>query len=207
VINVDELLLLHRALLDDNPRAPERFLALAAPRLHAILKRRHATLPREIVLDAATDALLFLVQHPERFQSGKGTLLNFLVSVADNKLRDALRTLIRKKEIYVGGSVELALVEANHRVEGDTEGLEFQLDPDVLPLGLARLLEETLPDPTDRRIWELVCRGRAETAAYAAILGLSASPLEQQRAEVKRHRDRVVAKVRRRRREFERLLQ
>jgi hypothetical protein len=55
-----------------------------------------------------------------------------------------------------------------------------------------------LQDPTDRQILALRLRGERRTAAFAAILNISHLPLEMQRREVKRAKDRIDKVIRRR---------
>src|SRR5579863_9040337 len=101
----DSAWFLYRRLLDGDPTAPERLVAAYVLPLQRILRRRHPALPREVVADAANDALLSLIDRPERFDPGRGvSLLNFLVMIGDRNLIDQLRALERRKrhEISVG---------------------------------------------------------------------------------------------------------
>jgi hypothetical protein len=102
----------------------------------------------------------------------------------------------------VGGDVELARVEAKHVDERDLCGME----PELLSPEVEALLSEALPDLRDRRVWDLVCDGRTPVEEFAAVLGLQHLPPSEMKVEVKRHRDRVVKKVQRRREEFRRYL-
>lgn len=207
MVPVDELLLLHEALLADGPRASERFLDAAGRRLRPLLRRRHAPLPTELVLDAATDALLFCVQHPERYRPASGSLLNFLVHIADNRVRDALRKIQRRKEILASDCTDVEFLTLTTNYEQNTMSEMFPTgDPNALPPELERLLCDILPDPTDRKLWELVCQGSASAADYVAVLNIAHLPPEQQKLEIKRRRDKVVARVRRHRKEFQELL-
>jgi hypothetical protein len=49
-----------------------------------------------------------------------------------------------------------------------------------------------LDDPKDKEILALRLKGIRATAPYALILGSTHFPLKQQRAEVKRHKDRIT---------------
>lgn len=202
----DSLLRLHRAMLAGDPRASERLADALAPRLRSLLRRRHAAMPRECLEDAAVDALLAYLQQPERYDPARGSLLNYLTTIADRRISDFLRRQTRRPEIFVGGSVELEVWAGNHYQESLEEQAARHSDPETLPPECEALLREILPDPTDRRIWELVCRGRTAVAGFAALLDIAHLPPERQKAEVKRRRDKVVARIRRRRREWERLL-
>lgn len=194
---------IHRALLDGDPTAPRDLVHACSTPLYAILKRRFAFLPREAVEDALHDALLALIAQPGLYDPSRGSLMNLLVHIGSNKLSDQLRKLHRRQaEISVGGSVELADLEEKHLEERKYR----EQEPDLLPPEVEALLREILPDPRDRRVWDLVCEGRAPVEEFAAVLGLQELPPSEMKAEVKRHRDRVVKKVQRRREEFRRYL-
>ncbi len=201
-----ELLVLLRALRDGDPDAPDRLISRCAPGLHAFLRSRFAFLPAETRADAANDALLALISNPERYQPERGgSVSTYLAAIARHKALDALRTLQRQREIFVGGTVELALVEAKNYRAHDETPLDPS-DPDVLPPEAEALLNEILPDPRDRRLWECLSQGRTEVADVAPLLGLAALSPEQRQAEWKRHRDRVMKRVQRRRQEFRHIL-
>ena len=101
-------------------------------------------------------------------------------------------------EIPVGGTVELAQLEEKYLYKHPAADPE----PDLLPPEVEALLVEILPDPKDRQLWELVRQGRTAVDDFAAVLELQHLPPAQRKVEVKRHRDRVVKKVQRRRAEF-----
>jgi RNA polymerase sigma factor (sigma-70 family) len=196
-----------RDLRNGEPTAPRRIVTRMLPPLLALLRRQFFVLPRETLEDAAHDALLALIQAPERYDPARFRLLAYLGQIARNKVVDNIRVWARHRNIqFVGGSVELAQVEANsYRVDQIQSDL-IAPENDDLPLEVEALLRQTLPDTQDRRLWELICEGRKDTAEYAALLGISHLALDEQQAEVKRQRERVAKRVRRRRKEFQRLL-
>jgi RNA polymerase sigma factor (sigma-70 family) len=199
----EHLLTLHRRLLDGDPTASrDLFQALNGP-LFSLLRQHGVALPREDVEEAASDALLELFAHPERYDLDQGTLLNFLVTIGKRRLIDRLRARKRRpQEIslsLVGEDVAQPAGETNQWAEAWSETDE--LDPD-----LRELLQEVLPDERDRRMWELVCQGRTAVVEFAGLLGIADRPPDEQKAVVKRERERVVKRVRRRRQEFARRL-
>jgi len=48
-----------------------------------------------------------------------------------------------------------------------------------------------LPDPTDRKVFELKAIGERRTEQFAQIMGISHLSVEQQRREVKKAKDRI----------------
>ena len=57
-------------------------------------------------------------------------------------------------------------------------------------------IDELFDDPKDRRMVELILDGERSTEAFAAVLGLESLPIEQQRSEVKRNKDRLKKRLR-----------
>jgi RNA polymerase sigma factor (sigma-70 family) len=195
-------------LLAGDRWARDRFAVTAGPRLQAILRRDWAGLPPELLADAATDAILFVLEHPDRYRPTNGSLMNFLVHIARRRLQDALRRQERAKKILDAYHVELRLVSANQSRQTDPAASVTASDPDTLPPEIERWLAELFPDPRDRRLWELICQeGRSSTRAFAGILGVTHLPLDTQQRLVKQHRDRILKKVQRRREEFRRRFQ
>jgi RNA polymerase sigma-70 factor (ECF subfamily) len=202
-----ELLFLHRALLDRDPVAPRRLANACLERLYRILRKTFPLLSEETLRDAASDALLALILHPNRYDPKQSSLLNYLTHIAQNYAYCALRKSQRQQQrvTFVGGLVELDQAAANNPWQiGEADPLT---DPDTLPPEVEALLHETLPAPQDRHIWNLICEGRVDYAEYAAILGITHLPLAEQKRAVKRHRDRVQKRVLRQKERFRRLLQ
>jgi RNA polymerase sigma-70 factor, ECF subfamily len=161
----------------------------------------------EIVMDAAHDALLALIEHPQRYDPALGSLMNYLAHIGNHKVNDQLRSLQRRRdrEDAVGGIVELARVEENNYREGSNTP-DHLGESATLASDIERLLYEILPDSRDRQIWELICQGRTAVVDYATVLQITHLLPCQQRIEVKRHRDRVQKRVRRQQDRFRRLL-
>ena len=204
-MSVEEIVTLLPALRTGDPSVTRRFVDAYHLKLTAVMRRRFPILPREAVMDGATDALLDLFQHSERYDPQRGSLLNYLIHIAHHKLLDEIRKLKRRKENYVGGIVELALVEANTYREGDYPELEWY-DPDVLTADTQELIEEILPDEADRRALALVLEGRSDTMQLAFIWKLDHLAPDIRTTHVKQNRDRILKKIQRRRQEFRRLL-
>lgn len=202
----EELDALWRALCAGSPTAPRRLINACLPRLIPILRRRFSVLPSECIHDAAHDALIELIRSPGGYRPQKGSLLNYLVHIGNNRLIDLYRQIKRQRERYVGGAVELALVEAYQFREADYREPDLY-NSDTLPPDLQALLNDLLPDSQDRAAIELVLQeGRATVAQFAVIWGFDHLPPEEQTTLVKQNRDRIMKKIRRKQREFRELL-
>ena len=198
---------IHADMLAGEPTADRALVNACVKPLYAILKRSYSLLPPEVVRDAAHDALIALIRQPEQYDSERGTLLNYLVRIGKNKLADQVRACRRRSgETAVGGVVELAAAEENaYSGEGST-AWELPAGTDLASPEVEALLRTILPDPRDRLVWELICDGRTAVAELAVVLGISHLSVEEQRRQVKQHRDRVQKRVQRRQEEFRRLL-
>lgn len=202
----EELEALWRGLCAGSPTAERRLINACLPRMIPILRRSISVLPVECVHDAAYDALIDLIRYPDRYHPQKGSLLNYLIHISNKRLIDAYRQMQRRRENYVGGSVELALVEANQFRAADYREPDLY-DPDTLPPDLQALITDLLPDPQDRAAIALVLQeGRATVPQFAVIWGFDHLPSEQQTTLVKQNRDRIMKKVRRKQREFREML-
>jgi len=157
-----------------------------------------------MIVDAAVDSLLNIIELPGRYDPARGSLLNYLIHVASNKLIDELRRVERRREVGVGGLVELELYESNNVREWyrGREPSNAVDGTDDVPVALLRIVDEVLSDPVDRRIARLIESGRTETASYAEALGLTGLSTSAQRIIVKRYRDRVLKRLQRNRERF-----
>jgi RNA polymerase sigma factor (sigma-70 family) len=195
---------LHRDLCNGDPTAPEALVREFLTPLVRILRRRHLVLPREMLVDAASDAIIALIQRPERFQPQRSSLLTFLVTIADRRLIDYLRAMNRRasREVYIGGAQNLG----ESLVSGEAHASYSVSDvTDALPPEIQKLVADVLPDQRDRDLLDLICEGRNSIDEYASLLGLNGLPIQEQRAAIKRNRDRVLNRLRRRREEFRRI--
>jgi RNA polymerase sigma-70 factor, ECF subfamily len=201
--HLDALRPLHYRLLRGDPDSTEKIVALALSPVVRILAHRHAGVLRDAISDAACDALLTYFRQPERFDPAKGRLLSYLVAIGDFRVRDWLRSQMRRdsREVSVGGSVELALCETNYSRGAYAELAPFDNEGRLGP-EMELLVHDALPDARDRDVLSLIIEGRTEVDVFAAVLGISELPHEERRAQVKRHRDRVLKRLQRRRAAF-----
>lgn len=196
---------LHARLLAGDPVATDRMVSECLRPVERILARRHMALPREAVTDAACDALLAYFRSPERFDPSRGHLLSYLVAIGDFRLRDWLRAQMRRdsREIHVGGTEELALFETNIQRSSYHHDTKVPGNSDSVSPEMEMLVRDILPNERDRRVLALIVDGRTEVDAYAAALGILESPAEERRILVKRHRDRILKRLQRRRAAFD----
>lgn len=217
------LLFVHRALLSGSPTASRDLHLLCLDPLVARLRRQAPHLPRDTWEDAAHDAILTFILNPEKYDSGKSGILGYLTVIAERRMIDAirresryLRANIRETDLHSENSVANEDETANTPLEAVAERdgntlmrnrqSQFLQESQLLQSDITDLLCELLPDRRDQRVLALVMQGRNATAEYSAALGLEYLPPDEQPREVKRHRDRIMKRVGRARRQWEKLL-
>lgn len=134
--------------------------------------------------DAAVDALLYYFDRVAEYDPSRGRLATYLVDIAKKRCIDRLRSSTRRagRDEKFGAIVELGGAAPKERVENRVEAAK-----------LWDRIEKALPDARDRAAVQLVVDGERSTEALAVALGLPETLSEgERRAEVKRHRDRLV---------------
>jgi hypothetical protein len=188
------LLAFHRRLCDGDRTASEELAEIILGSLKDALSRQFPRTDEHTIWDGVVDAFLDYASRPHQFDAGRGVPLDGFLRMASwrnvtNALRGEARRRVRQATVAAD---DLAVVE---------------LDPtagNVLQHEEARRLQRQqegwmkhLPDPRDRQIWALRLQGERRTEAFAKVLGISHLPIEAQRREVKRVKDRIDKVLRR----------
>lgn len=186
---------LHRLLLNGDPTAPARIVERHLDRLIERLSARFPNVP-DLVEDAVSQALTAYVMNPQIYNPDLSPLFNFLFMAAKRDLLNLLAAEERR--------LKREVVELDADVALDEPGTEYLADetanPERLDLDQDELearLQQVLPDPRDRELLKLMMDGERRTEAFAQILGITSLPLAEQRAVVKRHKDRIKQRLRR----------
>jgi hypothetical protein len=188
-------LALHRRLCDGDPTAPDELAALILGPLVEQVARRYPRTDEQVIWDGVGAAFLDYCARPHQFDETHGVPLERFLHMASwrnvaNILRNNLRRQAREEEIareVVTSTVELDPVVGNLLQQEESERLHQQEDEFM----------SLLQDPKDRQILALRLQGERRTEAFAAILGVSHLPIEVQRREVKRAKDRIDKTLRR----------
>lgn len=192
----DELLVLHRALIDGvDPTVPARLAELLVPALARRFRRVSGpdvhTVESLIGLSIAR-----YLSNPDRYQPDKGPLLAFLWRDITGDVRNewAAHTTRRGQESPTDELIELVSFGRNPSLE---EEVLDAVDPFNAAPDLVRAARQAIErfGPQDQELLALIAEGVRETAPYAAALGITHLPVGVQRAEVKRHKDRLKARL------------
>ncbi len=182
----DELLAAWRRLADDPTAAGEFFLLALRPLARAVLAWRPSTDPDDAE-SAATDAVLAFCKYPERYDPDQLGLPAYLRMIARRRLLNLFDKHRRHREHRIPWDA----------VELDTPARNEEDDdppPPVPPA--ARAVIDALSE-VDRQLFELMVDRERKTSVYAAVLGITHLPADEQRREVKKAKDRINARLKR----------
>lgn len=175
---------LHRWVILHDRAAIERVTELLLPVLQTRLRRAFPRVDPHIVAEAVEDAILAYEREPSNFHPDRSPLIPYLVRVASHDLLDRIRTDNRR-------SVREAEYAAFLRSQPRTSEAPHP-DCSMIPV-LARVaFRRGEPDRDAIRAW---LEGERRTAVLAEALGLANLPVVDQRAEVKRFKDRSVGQA------------
>lgn len=197
---------LHRRLLARDPVAPSE---LAVGYLEPLIARLRARFPRldpDMVESAAADSILGLAERPKRYDPDRLGLLAYLVMDADGDLRHARERAWREAK----RQVPLVEEPVDQDVEDRSPRRNLPRDESDNPLEeLLRREDDAYPawfraayaelDERERRVVDLMLERERRTAAFARVIGAEHLPRGEQEREVKRWKDRLVKRLRRRR--------
>jgi RNA polymerase sigma-70 factor (ECF subfamily) len=181
---------IHERLLAGDPTASADLAEKVGDVVFEKLSKKYARRDPDMVRDAAWDAIRAYMEHPATFDPGKRGLIGYLVMSADGDLRNALAKVRRRRENLVE-DVELAGVRGKRRGQVRVGRAEEKL---VAHLEVERLrpqLRRLFSNPADQAALELLVDGERSTEAFAEVWGLGNLPVDQQRSEVKRGKDRL----------------
>ena len=174
----------HHRLVREDPTASADLYKAIFPPLVGWLRVKGRTTDKELIRDAATDALVDYIKHPGKWMPQKGTLVSYICMAADRDLLNALEKVqrIRKHEVL--------------SADVEDEGFDRNVPPeDEVPAdsikNLLSALERQVTSETDRRFLTLILKGERSTDKFAEVLGIRDLPKEEKARTVKQHKDRL----------------
>jgi RNA polymerase sigma-70 factor (ECF subfamily) len=189
-----QLLGLHRRLCDGDRTASEELAALILEPLVDAISRRFPRSDEQTIWDGVVDALLDYCARPAQFDAGREVPLDRFLHLASrrnviNLLRGEARRRAREETAHsdVSAAVELDPTAGNILQQEKTREVQQQQEG----------MMKRLSDPRDQQILALRLQGERRTEAFAEILGISHLPIEAERREVKRTKDRIDKILRR----------
>jgi DNA-directed RNA polymerase specialized sigma24 family protein len=191
-----QLLELHRRLLTGDRTASEEVVRLLHAPLTQEVSAQFRHTDQHIIWDGVIDAMLDYCARPEQFDAERGVSLKRFIRLAArrnvvNMLRGEQRRKVREEaagHAWAASSVELDPVAGNLLQKEESTQRQRQ----------QTALANALQNPNDQQLLALRLQGVRRTEAFAAVLGITHLPIETQRREVKRAKDRIDKMLRRR---------
>jgi len=184
-----QLLDLHRRLLTGDRIASEEVVRLLHASLTQEVSAQFRQTDQHIIWDGVIDAILDYCAQPQQFDAERGvSLKRFLRLAARRNVMNILRGEQRRKvrEEAAGHVWVVSSVELNPAV-----GNLLQKEEPTQRHRQQTALTNALQNPNDQQLLALRLQGVRRTEAFAEILGITHLPIEMQRREVKRAKDRI----------------
>jgi hypothetical protein len=157
--------------------------------LIAHLRRCNPTVDEQVVNSAAVDALVGLFKNPLGFDPTKLTLGAYLRMAAAADLKNLLKQELRHHRGRASPDCVEDAPDGRNEDRGEPDGLSFD-DP-----ALAAVIAGF--SPVEKQFLDLMRAGEKRTSELAAVLGLSDRPGDEQQAEAKKVRDRLIKRLQR----------
>ncbi len=156
-----------------------------------VRKRAGSNADPTFVEEAVGQALLNYHDKPESFDPDRKSLKSYLAMAAYRDFQNAQAREHRLREHQV------SLFDPTFRerdVMENQEAIDSQLDVEEL----WNIIDEAFPDPTERRIVELILNRVRSPEAYAQVLNIGALPDDERLRQVKLAKYRITRRLRRR---------
>jgi DNA-directed RNA polymerase specialized sigma24 family protein len=194
----EEGLTFHLRLLDADPLAPADVCRAYLVPLADWLDETFRIGDPHAAPTAAGDALMNYVQRPLAYDPHRIDLAAYLRMAA----RCDLANLLRKEGRHHEHRVPMLLVELGEEsgnLSGREEEPAQQLEHEEEAAAREDFLRSAQEGWTtvERRVFELMLTGERSTPAFARVLGIESRPAEEQEREVKRVKDRILARLKR----------
>lgn len=188
------LLDLHKRLLSFDPVATEELFTIAAPELEKHLRLTFPSLAPgvdpDIYLSAVYETLTDYFKSPEKYDPAKSGIMTYLRLAC----RRDMQNLLAKESRHASGrisleSVEFSLSDGNDVSDAVADSLDSQ-----------RLVADLTGGMTseERAVFSLMMEGERSTRVAAEAMNIGHLALEEQAKRVKRVKDRIKKRMRRR---------
>ena len=196
---------LHRRLMEGDPVAPaDLAIRYLAPMIEALTRANRKSIPAEFIEEAVHIAFMALCKKPASFDPSRNHADHPLFAFLQMSAQGDLQNGLKKEERHWRARVSLESVEQS---PGGGKYLGRDDDPSV-PLELREEAEQAdrqilaairagLSDG-EQRCLELLIDKERKTSAFAQALGIANLPKEDQKAEVKKVKDKLKKRLERR---------
>jgi RNA polymerase sigma-70 factor (ECF subfamily) len=179
----------HRRLVSGDPTASAQLCkAILVPLLGWLYAKRR-TPDKELVRDAATDALVDYVKHPDKWKPERSTLISYICMAADRDLLNALEKVARRRSREI--------LTADVEEEDLDRNVSLEANPPDSFDSLLPTLDQKVVSDTDRKLLALMLQGERSTNKFAQLLNIDDLPKEKKALKVKQHKDRLKKMIER----------
>jgi RNA polymerase sigma-70 factor (ECF subfamily) len=187
-------LTLHLRLVDGDKSAPYDCVTRWLPELMRRLSgsfNEVAQRDEQLIEEAALETLFEYTANPHKYDAERSSLATYLTQAAK---RDLINALEREK---TQGRRATSIHPVEHQLTSGNNSFEEQVADNADAQVAWEVVMETITDPQDRSLLALLLQGERATTAFAKVLGITHLPEQEQRATVKRHKDRLDKRLQR----------
>ena len=203
--NCDEDLRLQQRLKEKDPTAVQELIKRFYPYLVNSLKKSHSYIepaldPENLYRQAAMTTILALAERPTIYDPSKGCMKDFLKMAARADLKNELQKARRRshpslEEEGVVREGPRGNIYGREGVLGVEEEVVSGEERETWRRHLEKVME--ILSEEERGVLDVMLEGERKTEVYAQVLGLDHLPVDRQRREVYKIKDRIRKKVRR----------
>jgi len=191
---------IHQRIVSGNPTAFSELCEQILDHLvDHLLKQESGRNNEALCVEVATDTLLKYEQNPDKYNPSKGlSLVGYLRMDARGDLKNALDKEIRRsKKLVAFEDPDVAeRIGSRNYVQEATELDEWAEElTGQTAIDLIKELEDELDDIEKRIVADWIIDGKRDTESIAEILGITGQPIDYQRDEVKKAKDRLKKKL------------
>jgi RNA polymerase sigma-70 factor (ECF subfamily) len=187
---------LHLRLITRSPTAPAELFYYITNKnnIISLFQRMYPKIDKEELWDIVTDAILGIIDEPDKYKPQKGSLLSFIKMDIEGDIKNFLAKRERREK---KGKITVELCEITGNTVERIDSPEDQLIKRETLDQLHRTVNRIFPDDADREMADLILEGERKTEIFAKILKITDWPIEKQEREVKRHKDRIKKRMKR----------
>ncbi len=197
----------HQRLIDGDPLASSDIASAIYPAFIGIFSKKYSGIEQELIANAVADAVIAYLKHPQDYPADKGIklfnylytrikglTLNYYQKEKTRKSRELSHNdIFSEPQESLSEEVVFQSEEAN--VELFDSNIEYSEEKVLLPQ--TDRLSEIFDNSTDQRMAHLIIVGVRATAQFSSMLGIELRSLSEQKAIVKRHKDRIKKRLER----------
>ncbi len=187
-------LTLHLRLIDGDKSAPNDCVTRWLPELTRRLSMSFnevAQRDEHIIIDAVLETLMEYTSKPGKYDPQRASLATYLTQAAK---RDLMNALSREK---TQGRGAMSIYSVEERLPDGNNSFEERVADKAEAQAILEIVLSKITEPEERSVLMLLLHGERATAEYAKALKIEHLPEQEQKAIVKRHKDRISKRLER----------